>query len=417
MYLSAVKPYDLIIIGGGAAGFFAALNVAKLSPKASVLLLEKSPNLLGKVKISGGGRCNVTNACFIPAELAKNYPRGRKELLGPFHQFQPADTFAWFEERGVQLKTEGDNRVFPESNSSQTIIDCFLNEAKKYKVNIKVQTGVETIVQQEDSSWIVSCNQENYLTKKLLIASGSTPQVIKLLEKLDLPIISSVPSLFTFNIKHPILDGLSGISIPQVELDIPALKLAESGPLLITHWGLSGPAILRLSAWGARLLNQVNYRFTLRVNFTPNYSEQQVIETLKATRDGNGKKIVLSNPLFDIPNRLWQSISIYSGIKEKMTWAELNNKLIVQLGENISKCHLEVTGKSTFKDEFVTAGGVSLKAVNFKTMQSNAHANLYFAGEVLDIDAITGGFNFQAAWTTAYIAAKHISAELQIASM
>ncbi len=399
-----MKHYDLIVVGGGAAGFFTAINAAGANKKSSVLLLEKGNQFLGKVKVSGGGRCNVTHACFEPNELVKFYPRGSKELRGPFHVFQPGDTFEWFQSRGVELKIEDDNRVFPTSNTSQTIIDCFLSEARKNNVELQLQTGVESFVRIGDK-WELKTNRGDLTCTKLVIATGSSPQVWKALKSLEIVIVEPVPSLFTFNCTHPAFQGLMGVSLPSVEVIIPKGKLQATGPFLFTHWGFSGPAILRLSAWGAIFLAKEQYQFDLLLNFFPENSIDETIAALKEIRLEDSKKKVGTHARFGFPSKLWQALVNHIQLTEK-NWADLSNTDLNKLAESIHQFKVEVKGKSTFKDEFVTAGGVDLKEIDFKTMRHKSIEGLYFAGEVLNIDAITGGFNFQAAWSTGWIASQ-----------
>lgn len=402
-----MKHFDLIVIGGGAAGFFTAINAAILNPDLSVALFEKGNQFLGKVKVSGGGRCNVTHACFEPKELVKFYPRGYRELLGPFHSFQPGDTFEWFQSRGVELKIEDDNRVFPESDNSQTIIDCFLSEAKKYGVELQLQTGAESF-EQGEGGWKVLTNRGEFSCKSLVVATGSSPQVWKQIGELGLTIVPAVPSLFTFNVKHPAFDGLMGVSLPNAEVRIPKGKLSASGPFLFTHWGFSGPAVLRLSAWGAEFLAKEQYNFDLLLNFLPNFDRDQLSDLIKDLRLELAKKNMGTHSQFGLPTKLWQGVVTYLGLSE-CKWADLNNKQAAALVQHLMEFPVKANGKSTFKEEFVTCGGVDLREIDFKTMECKKFPGLYFCGEVLNIDAITGGFNFQAAWTEAYIAAKAIS--------
>ncbi len=398
---------DILIIGGGAAGFFAAINCAEKNPSYNITILEKSPSLLSKVKVSGGGRCNVTHACFDPRELAAHYPRGEKQLLGPFTKFNPSDTVEWFEKRGVKLKRESDGRMFPVTDSSQTIINCFLNEAKRLRVTIKIQTGVEEFTPPVtgNTKWTLRTNKNEILSADaIVVTSGAAQQMWRSLEKTGHTIVAPVPSLFTFNIKDKRLTGLEGISVEQAMVSINGQKLLQSsGPLLITHWGLSGPAILRLSAWGARVLASANHQFDIAVNWT-GADANEIKEHLRKYIQAHPKKNVSGNPLFNIPKRLWERLAG----NVIVNYAALSNKQIDLLVGELTASHFHVSGKSTYKDEFVTAGGVDLNEVDFKTMQSKKLAGLYFAGEVLDIDAITGGFNFQAAWTTGWIAAQAI---------
>jgi predicted Rossmann fold flavoprotein len=399
---------SLVVIGGGAAGFFAAINAAAMNPDLKVTILEKS-KLLAKVKVSGGGRCNVTHACFEPKELIKNYPRGAKELLGPFHQFQPGDMFEWLERRGVQLKTEDDNRVFPVTDNSQTIIDCFMEEAEKLGVLIKNGAQISSFDRRQDM-WQIRFADGNFVESNyLLIATGSGGTMLNQLQKLGHHIVDAVPSLFTFNIKDPRIDGLAGISAPNCDVRIEGTNFEDSGPVLVTHWGLSGPGILRLSAWAARELARVNYDFIIRVCWDARFSKESCIDFLKEWKSEHHRNQVNAFSAAKIPHRLW--LGIISGLNNvgDLKWADVSNKQIEQIAEAICSCYFRVNGKSTYKDEFVTAGGVELKEVDFRTMQSKLFPGLYFAGEVLNIDAITGGFNFQAAWTTAYVAAKHMS--------
>ncbi len=403
--------YDIIIIGGGAAGFFTAINTAEKLPKARIAILERGKEVLTKVKVSGGGRCNVTHAEFVPQELSRNYPRGEKELLGPFHTFMTGDTMAWFEARGVELKIEEDGRIFPVSDQSQTIIDCFLNEAKRLNVEVIKNCSVKHI-EKLGSSFKVTTTTDDFETEKLVVATGSNPKVWKLLEELGHHIVPPVPSLFTFNITDERIKDLPGVSTEaavEVISEEGTNLLQSDGPLLITHWGMSGPAILKLSAWGARILETMEYKFTIKINWLVFKDAAQVLTELKEFKSPLGKKRVSKNPQFDLPKRLWQSLVAASGITEEQTYAELNKLALENLAFQLTASHYKVHGKSTFKEEFVTAGGLELKEVNFKTFESKIHPNLYFAGEVLNIDAITGGFNFQNAWTGGYLVAQAIT--------
>lgn len=404
-----MEQYDIIIVGGGAAGFFAAINIAEQNPDLKVAILERGNEGLQKVKVSGGGRCNVTHAEFIPSELVQNYPRGEKELLGPFHKFMTGDTIEWFEKRGVTLKIEDDGRMFPESNSSQTIIDCFLNEAKKHKVEVLYNQSVINMSPRAQSrGFKVTTKNRGYNCNKLLIATGSNPKIWKLLEALNHTISEPVPSLFTFNIKDKRIKNIPGIVAKNVEVKVVGSNLESEGPLLITHVGMSAPAILKLSAFGALELAKCDYKFSIEVNFI-RLSFEACIENLKLLKQELNKKTVFKFSQFDLPKRLWQQLVLASNILELTTWADLNKQQLEALALQLTKAIFKVDGKSTFKEEFVTAGGVDLKEVNFKTFESRLHKNLYFAGEVLNIDAVTGGFNFQNAWTGAFIAAKSIS--------
>lgn len=397
---------DVIIIGGGAAGFFAAINIAEKQPELSVAILERGKEGLQKVKISGGGRCNVTHAEFIPSELVQNYPRGEKELLGPFHSFMTGDTMSWFEERGVELKIEEDGRMFPVSNSSQTIIDCFLNEAEKYNVDILYNHAVKSI-EAKENDFSVETSQGIIECSKIVLATGSNPKVWKLLEGLGHTIVQPVPSLFTFDIKDKRIADIPGVVAKNVEINVVGTNLESQGPLLITHVGMSAPAILKLSAFGAVELAKRNYDFEIEVNFVQ-LDFETCIEQLKNCKQDFAKKAVVNVSQFDLPKRLWKTLVAASNIDESDRWADINKQRLEDLASQLTKAIFQVTGKSTFKEEFVTAGGVDLKEVNFKTFESKRIPNLYFAGEVLNIDAVTGGFNFQNAWTSAYIASKSI---------
>ena len=402
-----MKIYDVLIVGGGAAGFFAAINMAEQNQDLKVAILERGKEVLTKVKVSGGGRCNVTHAGFIPQELVQNYPRGEKELLGPFHQFMTGDTIDWFEKRGVELKIEEDGRMFPITNSSQTIIDCFLNEAEKYKVAILLNHSVQSINKQ-DYGYEIETSKGIFLSKKVLIASGSNPKIWKLLEAFGHTISQPVPSLFTFNIKDERINDIPGVVAQNVEVKVLETDLWSEGPLLITHWGVSAPAILKLSAYGALELAKRDYKFQIEINFIKKPFED-CLEDLKVLKQNLAKKTVFKTTPFDLPKRLWHKLVLASDITTETRWADLNKNRLESLSGQLTKAVFNVDGKSTFKEEFVTAGGVNLKEVNFKTFESKLYKNLYFAGEVLNIDAITGGFNFQNAWTGAYIAAKNIA--------
>ncbi len=396
----------VIIIGGGASGFFTAANIdTKLY---DVTILEQNSDVLQKVKISGGGRCNVSHACFDPRELVQFYPRGNKELLSVFTKFQPGDTMNWYEEHGVALKIEDDNRIFPESNSSQSIIDCLVNVCRKKNVKILTKQTVTEILPQENGYKIHTTDQ-NYFADYVVFSTGSSPKAFKMLEKLGHQIIAPVPSLFTFNIKNEILKDLMGTSFQYVDIEIPKLNLEESGSLLITHWGLSGPAILKLSAWGARELAALKYQFEIIVNFIGTASED-ALEIFRNFKENEPKKSIGQAKIFDITNRFWQRILFVSGIDTTKQLANINNKEMQKIIENLCCCRMNVTGKSTFKEEFVTAGGVDLKEMDFKTMKSKKLPNFYISGEVLNIDAVTGGFNFQACWSESWLIAQDLNA-------
>ena len=405
---------DIIIVGGGAAGFFTAINVAEDNRDLKVIILERGKEVLTKVKVSGGGRCNVTHAEFIPKELTQNYPRGEKELLGPFHSFMTGDTIDWFGKRGVELKIEEDGRMFPVSDSSQTIIDCFNSEVERLGITVLKNHSVKVIEKSEDS-WELTTSEGVFSTKKLVLATGSNPKIWKLLQDLGHSVEEPVPSLFTFNIKDERITDLPGVATnASVEvLDKNSRSILQSeGPLLITHWGMSGPAILKLSAWGARLLAPINYHFGIKVNWLPDYSEEKVLQQLKELKIENSKQTIVKYSQFELPKRLWQKLVKATGIEENQKWADTTNVQLDSLVQQLKAAVFKVTGKSTFKEEFVTAGGVELKEVNFKTFESKIHKDLYFAGEILNIDAITGGFNFQNAWTGGYLVAKAINVKL-----
>ena len=407
----------LIVIGGGAAGFFCAVNAARFNPALEVIILEKSNKLLSKVKVSGGGRCNVTHACYSIAEMIKKYPRGSAFLKKAFHHFFTNDTIAWFKERGVLLKTEEDGRMFPVTDSSQTIIDCLIKEANKYGVEILMNKEVKQLAVGNEQLTTGRQFELHFADKTILqadfvcIASGGYPKIVQYnwLQKSEHSIEEPVPSLFTFNMPGNKITALMGVAVEKVNIKIVGAKLTAEGPLLITHWGMSGPAALKLSAWGARELAKCNYQFAITVNWIPAFNENTLREKMQQLRfDMAPQKMINRNP-FALPNRLWEHLLSQSGINLDLRWADLpavqQNKLIKNLCAN----EYAVNGKTTFKEEFVTAGGVQLSEIDFNTMQSKKHPGLFFAGEIINIDGITGGFNFQNAWTTGWIAAKTIS--------
>lgn len=398
--------YDILVVGGGAAGFFTAINIAENNAKLKIAILERGQEVLTKVRVSGGGRCNVTHACFVPNELAKFYPRGEKELRGPFHQFCSGDTIEWFDKRGVELKIEEDGRMFPVSDSSQTIIDCFLSLAKKYRIEVLTGQSVQSIFKTE-TLWKIDTNHNQFSCAKLIMTTGSNPKMWEVLKNLGHSIVDPVPSLFTFNIKDNRIKELMGVSA-LASVKVKNSKLKASGPLLITHWGMSGPGILRLSAWGARELAERNYQFAIEVNWLNDWSFEETESQLKELKLEHSKKVVSKKSPFDFPNRLWEKLVLASGISAETKWADLSRKQLIDLTNQLTNAQFQVNGKSTFKEEFVTAGGIDLREINFKTMESKIFPNLYFAGEIVNIDAITGGFNFQNAWTSGYILAKAI---------
>lgn len=399
----------LAVIGGGAAGFFTAINAAEENKNLEVHIFEKSSSCLQKVKISGGGRCNVTNSCSDPQALIQFYPRGKKELLGPFYFFNPEHTMKWFSDRGIALKQENDGRIFPITNSSETIVNCFMQEVKKKNITIHLNHGIETIEKTSDNKWrLIFFDKKQFLADVLLIAAGSSNSIWKLLKNMNHTIVPPVPSLFTFKISDKRIKELPGLSVQNVKCKIESLLYQSEGALMITHLGLSGPAILKLSAFAARELSECNYNFKLKINFIPRYEFQDCFDHLKQIKMNQPKKSVQATTLFNLPSRLYKSLSISAEISDHCTWAEITKQEMHQLAKQLTESIFHVSGKNNFKEEFVTCGGVDLKEVDFKTMQSKIHEELYFAGEVLNIDALTGGFNFQAAWTTAYIAAQHI---------
>ena len=430
--------YDVIIIGGGAAGFFAAINIAEFNPDLKVCILERGKEGLQKVKVSGGGRCNVTHAEFVPSELVLNYPRGEKELLGPFNQFMTGDTIEWFEKRGIELKIEEDGRMFPITNSSQTIIDCFLSEVKKLQVEVLYNKSVVGLSPRAQSrGFEILTKNQVYSCDKLIIATGSNTKIWKMLEGLGHTISQPVPSLFTFNIKDNRIKDIPGVVVNNVQVKVlkelstfgeiedstkpnkinrmsqiprrdKEADLVSNGPLLITHWGMSAPAILKLSAFGALELAKRNYNFKIEINFIQT-SFEDCFAILKEVKLSTIKKTIINSPQFGLPKRLWKKLVYAANIDKEVRWADLNKLQLENLSNQLTQAVFAVEGKSTFKEEFVTAGGVNLKEINFKTFKSKLHNNLYFAGEVINVDAVTGGFNFQNAWTGAYIAARAIS--------
>ena len=428
----------VIVVGGGAAGFFAAITCAEAAPDAEVVLLERGPQFLSKVRISGGGRCNVTHACFDARELTARYPRGGRALLAPFKNFQASDTVAWFESRGVKLKTEADGRMFPVSDSSQTIMDCLMNAARAAGVKLRLNCGVESTVKNADGGFEVTLATERrsptrhecqispkqagsetgapietLACNRLLLATGGCRAAAagQLAVSLGHTLEPPVPSLFTFHIATPWLRSLAGISVGAVEVSVLAARLRERGALLVTHWGLSGPVILRLSAWGARVLHKFNYQFPLQVNWLPHLHAEAIAAELKSRQAAQPARLVVNVPVTPLPLRLWEQLVLAAGIARDTRWAALSRAAQHQLVQQLIRTEFPVTGKSLNRDEFVTCGGVRLGEVNFKTMESKVCPGLFFAGELLDIDGITGGFNFQAAWTTGWLAGQAMAAK------
>lgn len=402
------KKYDVIIVGGGASGFFTAINIAEQNADLKIAVLERGKEVLSKVRISGGGRCNVTHACFIPNLLTKYYPRGERELRGPFHTFCTGDVIEWFEQKGIELKTEEDGRMFPVTDSSQTIIDCFVSEAKNLNIEVIQSCSVQHIFQNAEQ-WKLDTSQGTFSAEKLVLATGSNPKIWEMLVDLNHEIISPVPSLFTFNIKDNRIKELMGLSVENVTVKVENSKLKATGPLLITHWGMSGPAVLRLSAWGARDLSEMKYRFQIHINWLNDKTFDDTLQELLTLKETQAKKNISKFSPFPFPGRLWEQLVLASGISLDTKWSDTNKKQLVQLTHQLTNGVFSIDGKSTFKEEFVTAGGVDLKQINFKTMESKLFHNLYFTGEIINIDAITGGFNFQNAWTTGFIAAQAIA--------
>lgn len=401
----------MIVIGGGAAGFFCAVNTARMNPALKIIIVEKSNKLLSKVKVSGGGRCNVTHACFDIAEMSKQYPRGKNFVKKTFYQFFTTDTIKWFEERGVRLKTEPDGRMFPITDSSQTIIDCLLKEVNKYGVEIMMNAEVKNVIYKENCFEIKFSDHRLITTDYLCVACGGYPKSVMFdwLKELGHSIEEPVPSLFTFNLPHHPITKLMGISVKNAKVKIVNSKLQQEGPLLITHWGLSGPVVLRLSAWGAKELSERKWGFTVAINWLPDFNEQMLRDKFQQLRNTSASQKIINNNPFDLPGRLWQFLAVQSGVTHEMRWTYMPALFQNRFIKNLCAYECPVKGKTTFKEEFVTAGGIKLDEVDANTMMSKMVPNLFFAGEVLDVDGITGGFNFQHAWTSGFIAAKSIA--------
>lgn len=405
----------IIVVGGGAAGFFAAITAAEASPDVQVTLLERGPQFLSKVRISGGGRCNVTHACFEAREFATRYPRGEQALIGAFRRFQASDTVAWFAARGVPLKTESDGRMFPVTDSSETIVDCLVRSARKAGVAVRTDCGVASVRQTESGFELTLTGGEIISCERLLLATGGCRAAVggQLAAALGHAIESPVPSLFTFQIEVPWLRALAGVSVEWAEVNVPGTDLRERGPLLVTHWGFSGPVVLRLSAWGARELHACDYKFSLLVNWVPQLSVDALTREINARRQAHGAKLVVNAPIAPLTARLWEALVLAAGLNRDLRWSALTRAQQHQLTQQLTRTELVVMGKSLNKDEFVTCGGVKLGEVNFKTMESRLCPGLHFAGELLDIDGITGGFNFQAAWTTGWIAGQAMAKAME----
>ncbi len=402
------KNMKVAVIGGGAAGFFSAISAKTHNPDAQVTIYERSDKLLSKVRISGGGRCNVTHHCFKIHELVKFYPRGEKPLKKAFGIFSPTDTISWFNERGVELKTEEDGRMFPVSDSSQTIIDCLMKEVHDLGIGIKMKSAIKTLKESKDGLILGFKNGETKEVERVVVATGGSPRPegFNWLRELGHNIEEPVPSLFTFNMPDESITKLMGVVAAPVSVKIMGSKLKSEGPLLITHWGMSGPAILKLSSFGARELNEMNYEFKALINWTGELSEQEIREVLKGVAEAHGKKRIHNVNPFELPGRLWEFLIEKVEVGENMIWQNMGKKNINRMVHILMNDEYSVRGKTTFKEEFVTCGGVCLQDIDIKTMESKKVPNLYFAGEVLDIDGVTGGFNFQAAWTTGFIAGK-----------
>ncbi len=404
----AMGQRHVVIAGGGAAGFFAAIACAEADPGCAVTLYEATAHPLAKVRVSGGGRCNVTHACFEPRELVKRYPRGGRELLGAFHRWQPRDTVEWFARRGVPLKTEEDGRMFPTTDSSQTIVDCLESAAAKAGVRVVLRTGLKAVTKTPDGFQVTLTNGEVVACDRLLLATGGNKSNagLEIAAQLGHTIEPPVPSLFTFHIDDPRLKELSGVSVPEAATAVRGTALKERGPLLITHWGLSGPAVLKLSAWGARVLHDCGYRFTLTVNWAPAFNAETLRAELERAKAANPKKQLGTWCPVGLPLRLWEKLLPAAGLKPETTWTTLSGAALRALAAQVGEGEFTVTGKSAFKEEFVTCGGVRLAEIDFKTMASRLVPGLHFAGEVIDVDGITGGFNFQAAWTGGWLAGR-----------
>ena len=400
----------IMIAGGGAAGFFAAISAAESNPLAQVVLLEKTTHLLAKVRISGGGRCNVTHSCFDPRELSTRYPRGGRALIGPLTRFGPTQTIEWFQSRGVKLKTESDGRMFPVTDSSQTIIDCLTDSARRANVKVLTESGIQSIRTSTEGGFILQLTQGSTMEcDRFLWAGGGCRPESHPLSSLGHSLSPPVPSLFTFHLELPWLNRLAGLSLDSAEVSVPGTDLKEKGPLLITHTGLSGPATLRISAWGARPLHSLNYHFPLLINWLPQSSPDEILREIQDRREAIGAQMVLRSKWAPLPSRLWEQLALLAGVTTEDRWSKFSRESASRLVQILTSTQLQVTGKSMNKEEFVTCGGIPLKEIDTKTMESRIVPGLYFAGEALDIDGITGGYNFQSAWTTGWIAGQSMA--------
>lgn len=411
MHTQPSNSKSLIIIGGGAAGFFTAVNAARFNPVLNVTILEKSREVLSKVRISGGGRCNVTHHCFDPDLLCKAYPRGEKVLRWSFEQFQAKDTVEWFNRRGVELRTEDDGRMFPVTNDSGTIINCLMDDANKYGVQIRTKTKVDQIEPLTEGGFKLHLHKSKPVTcDRLVVATGgyNRENAYHWLQDLGHSINTPVPSLFTFNFRDKIFSDLAGISVERAEVSITGTRFTEVGPVLITHWGLSGPAVLKLSAWAARELYQKEYRYDVKINWLHPLKEPDVREKLQNLRNRQPRKKITNQAEFPFPARLWERFTELVSINPEKRWADLSNKELHELTQQLVHATYTIQGKTTYKEEFVTCGGIPLSEVDPDTLESKLVPGLYFVGEVLDIDGVTGGFNFQAAWTNGWLAAQAI---------
>ena len=404
----------LIVVGGGAAGVFCAVNAARMAPGLRVLVLEKGPKLLSKVRVSGGGRCNVTHACDDPEVMSRSYPRSARFMRKALHHFSPPDTVRWFGERGLPLVTEADGRMFPVTNRSESVIRCLLEEAERYGVVFRTGSGVGSVKREGGRLVVGTADGEKLEADAVCIACGGFPKEGQFgwIRDLGHSVVPPVPSLFTFNMPGDPITALAGVSVADVAVRIPGMDLRSRGPLLVTHWGLSGPAVLTLSAWGARLLHDSDYRFELTVNWCPDFLPEMLAGMVEAHRSSHGSSLVHGRQPFQLPSRLWTLIADGCGIGRDTRWAELPSSARRCLLERLGAQRFRVQGKTTYKEEFVTAGGVPTSEVDHATMQSRKFPGVYFAGEILDVDGVTGGYNFQHAWTSGWLAARDIARRL-----